>query len=577
MDEELTMMDPRRHGLGIRRLGRSAALVSATALVATCWATCASAAVTRPAVKCRSLASLDLTRLETNVLSAHSTTRERHRYCDVLGVISPQTHFEVLLPETTWRGDYLQQGCGGFCGVAGGSQRVSLVDPSRTSLSQGRWAALTSGELVVGADDQGHRAPTNSDALWAKHDPQLRVVYGYTSEHSMVGVARALIGAFYGRGPSYAYFDGVSDGGHEALDLAQRYPEDFNGILVGAPANNLAALFGVAETWQARANMDAAGHQILNAEKLPELHAAVLRACADSHGIIRDPRRCTFDPARIQCAPGTDAATCLTPAQVGVVRREYTGAVDARGRNLYDGGEPYGSELSWNGWLAMPASDPAAPLDTASAQLAINYLKYAAYWLNPPDSYTLRDFPFTLASARALEPLGRVYNATDPDLSAFRAHGGKMILYHGWADQAIPPQTSLDYYAAVIRRMGSYAAAQSFSRLYMIPGLYHCECGDYGAGKPETHPQFMAQLAAWVKTGRPPLSVSLPVTRRTGSLPRAITVAPFNPLRPMAPNNGLNRNHRYADRARIYRAHNQAWCQQRATRLVCSRHRPSGS
>src|SRR5439155_9568044 len=129
---------------------------------------------------------------------------------------------EVLLPEATWRGDYLQQGCGGFCGLSG----VSLDDPSRTSGYQAGFAPLANGELVVAADDQGHEAPTNLDGLWGKYDPQLRVVFGYSSEHSLALTAKALIGAFYGRGAAYSFFDGVSDGGHEALDLAQRYPAD---------------------------------------------------------------------------------------------------------------------------------------------------------------------------------------------------------------------------------------------------------------------------------------------------------------------------------------------------------------
>jgi Tannase and feruloyl esterase len=202
---------------------------------------------------------------------------------------------------------------------------------------------------------------------------------------------------------------------------------------------------GVDETWQVRANMDASGHHILTSEKLPALHAAVVRACGDAQSVIRDPRACTFDPASIACRARPGPARCLTPAQVTMVRREYRGPTTATGQSLYDGGEPYGSELGWDGWLVQPASDPAAPLDTAAGGLATNYLKYAAYWFNPPNSFTVWNFRFTIAAARALEPLGGVYDATDPDLRAFRAHGGKLIIHHGWADMAIPPRTSLDY------------------------------------------------------------------------------------------------------------------------------------
>src|SRR6185437_17058877 len=134
-----------------------------------------------PVRTCASLAGLDLARLETSIGAAAEVTREGHQYCSVTGYISPQTRFEVLLPTATWAGDYLQQGCGGFCGAVG----LSLADPSRTSGYQAPFAPLTNGELVVAADDQGHEAATNPDTLWARNDPQLRVVFGYSSEHSL--------------------------------------------------------------------------------------------------------------------------------------------------------------------------------------------------------------------------------------------------------------------------------------------------------------------------------------------------------------------------------------------------------
>jgi Tannase and feruloyl esterase len=203
-------------------------------VVAAAAAPASTTSVSLPVVSCASLASVDLSRLDTRIGTATEVTRNGHAFCDVKGYISPQIQFEQLLPTTTWRGDYLQQGCGGFCGHVD----VSLDDPSRTSGYQAPFPPLADGELVVAADDQGHESPTNADALWAKYDPQLRVVFGYSSEHSLALTAKALIRAFYGRDPAHSYFDGVSDGGHEALDLAQRYPTDFDGILAGAPAHN---------------------------------------------------------------------------------------------------------------------------------------------------------------------------------------------------------------------------------------------------------------------------------------------------------------------------------------------------
>jgi Tannase and feruloyl esterase len=573
----------------MRLLGPSAArrrltCIVAALTVAVIWATGSTAAqpvtpmiasAARPlipaAVSCASLGSLDLSRLDTVIVSAADATLGGHVFCDVRGYISPQTRFEVLLPEKTWRGDYLQEGCGGFCGHLD----LSLQDPSRTSLYQAPFAPLTNGELVVAADDQGHESPTNLDTLWGKNDPQLRVVFGYRSEHSLAQTAKTLIRTFYGRAPSYSYFDGVSDGGREALDLAQRYPTDFDGIVAGAPANNWAPFAGQFQPWLARANMTADGHQILTAEKLPTLHAAVMKACADAHGVIRDPRACTFDPASIQCPTGVDTPSCLTAAQVQVVHKEYRGPTDPQGRNLYDGGEPYGSELAWKLWLVMPASDQQAPADTIAAGLGLNYLKYQAFWHNPPQSYSLRDVQFTDAMYQRIEIVGGLYNATDPNLRAFRAHSGKLIIYHGWADQAIPPFSTVNYYAAAVRHMGGYAAAQSFSRLYMIPGLYHCPCGQPVDGDPATVVQFMPQLTAWVEHGKAPAAVELPVTAQTTGLPvKTLTVTPFNPLPPAPTNNGLNSNYDYIGKISAYQPGNELWCTQQGQRLVCSHQRP---
>ncbi|GAC1399588.1 MAG: tannase/feruloyl esterase family alpha/beta hydrolase [Ktedonobacteraceae bacterium] len=522
-------------------------------------------------ISCASLGSVDLSRLDTVIVSVADSTEGGHVFCDVKGYISPQTQFEVLLPETTWRGDYLQQGCGGFCGHLG----LSLTDPARTSGYQVPFAPLADGEMVVAADDQGHESPSNSDGLWAKNDPQLRVVFGYSSEHSLAQTTKALIRTFYGRGPAYSYFSGVSDGGHEALDLAERYPTDFNGIIAGAPANNWAPLVGQLEPWLAQVNMNAAGHQILTAEKLPALHAAVMKACADAHGMIRDPRACTFDPASIRCPTGVDNTNCLTLAQVQVVRKEYRGPTDPSGRSLYDGGEPYGSELAWKLWLVMPILDQNAPVDTIAAQLGINYLKYLAFWNNPSESYNLRDVQFTDAMYQHLEILGGIYNATDPDLRAFRAHGGKLIIYHGWADQAIPPFSTVDYYRAVVGYTGGYVASQSFSRLYMIPGLYHCPCGEPVDGDPATSIQFMPQLTHWVENSKAPTAVEIPVTAQTTGLPlKTLTVTPFNPLTPAPKNKGLNSNYNYIGKTSAYQPGNELWCTQQGLTLVCSHHQP---
>ena len=531
-------------------------------------ASAAEAGAILPIMSCEALANLDLTPLDARVTATATVTRNGHPFCDVKGYISPVTQFEALLPTETWRGDYLQQGCGGLCGKA----EVSLDDPSRTSGYQAPYAPLANGEMVVAADDQGHEAPSNGDALWARNDLRLRAVFGYSSEHQLARAMKSVVRAFYGRKPAYSYFSGVSDGGHEALVLAQRYPADFDGIIAGAPANNWAPLLGLFEPWVAAANRSAQGGQILTAEKLPALHAAVMAACADENGVIKDPRACAFDPASMRCPAGSDQPNCLTDEQIRVVRDEYRGPSDKDGHGLFDGGEPYGSELAWAGWILMPAADAAAPADTYGALIGLAYLSEMAFLPNPRGDYTLNNVPFTVAMHEQLEQLGGIYNATDPDLSAFRANGGKIIIYHSWADQAIPPFATIDYYRAVITQAGGLPAVQSFSRLYMIPGLYHCPCGQKVDGDPATTVQFMPQLVAWVERGEAPGSITLPVTAQTtGAHLTSLRVDPFDPVQPAPNNNGLNSNYHYIDEASDYKPGNELWCSGRSQLLTCSR------
>lgn len=493
-----------------------------------------------PTASCAALPGEDFTQVPdapSTLVSATVDSANGISFCDVWGYISPQTYFEVKLPTATWRGDFLQEGCGGFCGQG------PLTDQP---LAATGCAPATNGEFVLAADDEGHLSSSGLDALWGRDDPALRAVFGRTSEHSLAQVAKALIGRFYGRAAAHSYFDGCSDGGREALNLAERYPDDFDGIIAGAPGQNWAALGGMLETWLARVNMDAAGHQILSTEKLPALHAAVIRACAGPNGIIADPRQCAFDPARLTCPPGTDTANCLTPAQVSTVRELYLGPTDAAGRSLYNGGEPYGSELAWSGWLAQPSADQQAPGDTQAGLFGLNYLKDLAFTVNPPADFTLADAQFTDAEFAQLAQLGdALYDANDPDLGAFAAHGGKLIIYHGWADQAIPPFSTVDYYADVEHASGGFPASQRFSRLYMIPGSNHCLSFDSLDGAGSVAVDFLTPLVNWVEHGAAPAAIAAPLHPSSGPvIPQ--TVRPYDALAPVTPAPGsLNGRYDY--------------------------------
>jgi hypothetical protein len=517
--------------------------------------------VIEPTVTCATLTADNFTDVKdapSEITSATDTTSGGISYCDVKGYISPQTRFEFLLPESTFHGDYLQEGCGGFCGAA---------DISTQPAASTGCVPVTGGEFALGTDDEGHESANELDGLWAANDLALRVAFGYASEHQLAQLGKAVVAAYYGTPPSHSYFDGCSDGGREALMLAERYPHDFDGIVAGSPGidyRNLGTLF----PWFARANTDSEGHQILSSEKLPALHAAVMKACANSHGVIVDPRTCTFNPASIQCPTGTDEVTCLTPAQVTTVREFYRGPTDPQGRGLWDGGEAYGSELAWT-WFVGPSTDPNAPDDLIGPQFAINYLRYMAFAKNPPASFTLSDVKFDDAFYKSLGQYASLYNATDPDLHAFRQVGGKLIIYQGWADQAVVPWGTLDYYSAVTKEMGGYANTQQFSRLYMIPGGYHC----LGGGDPSVTADFLTPLVNWVEDGQAPSAISLPVlTQTTGTKLTSLTVRPFNSTEPAPRNDGLNSNYHYFGLKSTYKPGNETWCKQNGVTLVCKFH-----
>jgi Tannase and feruloyl esterase len=494
-----------------------------------------------PVTTCPSLAGMDFSRVPdapgrvtSSVVVSDSLGSQTVSFCDIKGVIAPQTHFEIKLPTATWHGQYLQEGCANLCG----SVQAAFSDFPLTGFT---CAAVLNGELALAADDEGHTGDT-LDGSWAKDSLSLRIVFGLTSEHSLAQMSKAIIKAYYGQPASHSYYDGCSTGGREALILAQRYPDDFDGIIAGAPAGNLAPL-DLFQAWLARSNTDAQGHQIVSAEKIPALHAAVLAACAGADGIIGDPRQCGFDPASIQCPPGVDTEACLTSDQVAAVRKFYRGPTDEEGRSLYNGGEPYGSELGWPGAFVQPVTDTAAPGDTYSATISLTYFKNMAFFPNPPDSFTLGDVRFTDREFRKLNKLGdAIYNANDPDLRAFAAHGGKLILYHGWADPAIPPWSTLDYYAAVERTMGGFAASQSFSRLYMVPGAYHCLfTPDFTS---VDLADLLTPIISWVEDGVAPGEVeadTFSLTQQVVTFEQ--TVQPYDALAPVDPAPGSLNGH----------------------------------
>lgn len=443
--------------------------------------------VVRPVASCASLAETDMVAIGgegSQITGAGETHSDGIAVCSVTGRLAAEINFQVLLPLESWTQRYLQVGCGGLCG------NITLTSGASTGCQ-----VLNDGGFVMAATDMGH---SGNDGTWGQ-DAQKRADFAYRAQHLTAAAAKALIAAFYGQPPQYSYFNGCSDGGREALMEAMRYPDDFDGVVAGAPA----MLFQVQNTlyhgWMAASNYDAAGEVILTSSKLPALHEAVVAACDESDGVkdglIAQPALCDFDPHSISCpadAPETDQ--CLTSAQVDVVRKFYAGPQDAETGAFLTAGQPlYGSELNWQGVYVADSADS----ELFSQMIVDPVLKYLAFDPARPEM-TLADLEFTEATLDDLRPRHPLFDATNPDLSAFNASGGKLIMWHGLADQHIAPANTLALHVGLEAAMGA-EVRDGFERLYLLPGVSHC-----GGGEGPDHLDLLTPMMAWVEDGMAP-------------------------------------------------------------------------
>ncbi|MFD1795544.1 tannase/feruloyl esterase family alpha/beta hydrolase [Paracoccus aurantiacus] len=423
----------------------------------------------------------------STITAATETTSDGIAVCNVTGTLAPQVNFQVVLPMESWTQRYLQVGCGGLCG------NITLTSGASTGCK-----VLNDGGFVMAATDMGH---TGNDGKWGLDETQ-RADFAYRAQHLTAEAAKALIAAFYGQPPQYSYFNGCSDGGREALMEAMRFPDDFDGVIAGAPA----MLFQVQNTlyhgWMAASNYDADGEVILTSSKLPALHAAVVAACDESDGVtdglIAQPALCSFDPQSIACA--ADAAEndqCLSPAQVEVVRKFYAGPQDAESGAYLTAGQPqYGSELEWQGVYVADNADS----ELFSQMIVDPVLKYLAFDPARPEM-ELADLKFTEATLTELRTRHPFFDATNPDLSAFEAAGGKLIMWHGLADPHISPANTLALHEGIAATLGADSAA-GFERLYLLPGVGHC-----GGGQGPGSLDLLSPMMAWVEDGTAPEAV----------------------------------------------------------------------
>jgi len=406
-------------------------------------------------------------------------------FCRVVGVAQPTNAsmigFEVWMPTETWNNKFEGVGSGGSLGSIG-----------YTALADG----LTRGYSTM-ANDNGHTGSTWTFAQF----PEKVIDFGYRAQHVTTQLGKLVTEAFYGAGPAHSYFVGCSQGGHHALMELQRYPEDYDGIVGGDPANYWTHLM-TAELFNSLQASLGDPAKVIPPEKLPVITRAVISECDAKDGLVDglivDPRRCTFDPTSLLC-PGEEEPTCLTAPQVDTVRQIYAGPRNPRTGEQVFPGEPNSSEaVSWQGlWVGV----------TVPGGSSYEFFVHGVYGDNPNFDYHTFDFDADLAYTDSKPVVGETYasalNAINPDISAFRARGGKLIMYHGFSDGFITPYNSIGYYNDVVATVGRgnmpLDDVQEFARLFMVPEMGHC-AGGPGA----TTFDALHALEHWVEDGIAP-------------------------------------------------------------------------
>ncbi len=409
-------------------------------------------------------------------------------FCRVAATTQPAVNFEVWLPTEGWNGKFHTSGNGGMAGSISYSAMA-------TALNRGYAASST---------DTGHvRGDGGFDANWALNRPDLIEDFGHRSIHLTAVHGKAISEAFYGDAPNYAYYVGCSKGGQQGMMEAQRYPEDFDGLVVGDPAHMWTSFYASAHLWYALATLDNEDSYI-PPEKVAILGDAVTAACdaldGIEDGVLDDPRKCQFDPGTLTCAAGQDESTCFTSAQVQAVKDIWSGPTTSTGDVLYPGLVP-GGEAGRGGWTSWVTGQQAyaGTHFMAAEDFMRNMVFDDPEWDFRTWDYE-RDLPIALAKT------GDALDADDPDLRPLRDRGGKLLVYHGWSDPDISPIGTIDYYEEVISLIGdgvnsdeALAATKEFFRLFMVPGMGHCR----GGPGPDSFDALTA-MEQWVEQGVAP-------------------------------------------------------------------------
>jgi feruloyl esterase len=390
-------------------------------------------------------------------------------HCRVAAILKPSADSEIKmeawLPTENWNGKFQMVGNGGWAG------NISFPQMA---------AALREG-YATASTDTGHEG---GNGMFALGHPEKIVDFGWRAVHETVVKSKALVAAFYGGNPKYSYWNGCSTGGRQALVEVTKFPDDFDGVLAGAPANPHIHLHaaGVERSIELMNNPQGA----LSQAKVETLHKAVLQACdaldGVKDGLIGNPHKCHFDPAALLCK-GADSDACLTAPQVETVKIVYADVKTKKGEIIWTGFEP-GGELQYASLRNIP-TQPGGGWDS----IRILGHQDAGYDFHKFDL----DSDVELADKSGID-------AHTYDLSPFKKHGGKLLMYHGWADPAISPGNTVNFYNGVLEKMGK--KQDDWLRLFMVPGMQHC------SGGPGTD-QFnkMAVLERWREDGMAPAQI----------------------------------------------------------------------
>jgi feruloyl esterase len=389
-------------------------------------------------------------------------------FCRVAATLKPSSDseikIEVWLPEANWNRDLESVGNGAWAGTVGYAAMA-------TALGAGYATAST---------DTGH---TGNNVNFVVDHPEKVTDFAYRAVHEMTIAAKAIVAGYYGLAPRRSYFNGCSTGGRQALTEAERYPGDYDGIIAGDP--DVAASRVHAAQLYVNQAAHASDASYVPPAKYAALHTAAIEACDAldglKDGLIGDPERCHFDPKVLECK-GADEPTCLTAAQVETAKKTYAGT--KAGKEMLWGLEP-GSEA---GWASLSGPQPLG--------IALETYQYLVFKDPNWDFHKLDPAKDVPAADKALGPMGM--DASDADLRPFFSHGGKLIMYHGWADPGIPPMFGVEYYRNVANKVGPKKAPDKI-RLFMVPGMGHCAGGD----GPNTF-NTMAALSQWVEQQKAP-------------------------------------------------------------------------